>query len=331
MRVCLFFCVLFGFAAPVVAQMPSLKPLAGTDVMATVESQPITRRELTYYWIQVDRSLPPKLGDLLANLWRADKGQSSRYTVSDADIYRRLYDGKSDYSATLDSLITTRLVALVAKRRGIVVTVAQVKARARELFDAFRKQTGTKLTDDEVMTKFQVPRDLFIQDMTYRVQSEALLERDFARRNGHAIGPEDWMEVRALFAKAEDLGESNETEKQFTAAKTRITAWQTEIAMGKSFAETAKAHNEDDSAASGGLRGLALRGTGTPDNILFTLKPGAVSPPIRVKTGWYVFTAARRGAAIPKTESRAAWQAIAAAASSAYLDTLRHAAKITKN
>ena len=328
-----FFCIaaLALSAAPVSAQ--KVKPVSapkGADKMATVEGQPITRRELTYYWLQVDRSLPAKLGALLADRWKADRGQSARYVVSDAEIYRRLYDGKTDYTTTLDSLITTHLVAIVAKRQGIVVTAAQRTAQARDLFDGFRKQTGTKLTDDEVMAKFQVPRDIFMQDMAYRVQSEALLARQFARRNGHPIGPNDWIEVRALFAKAEDLGEPNETEKQFAAAKTRIAAWQAEIAAGKPFSEIAKARNEDNSAESGGLHGLSLRGTGTPDNVLFTLKPGESSPPIRVKNGWYVFTAARRGSAISEPERRAAWQAIAAAALPSLLDTLRRSAVIKK-
>ena len=302
----------------------------GADVMATVEGEKITRRELTYYWLQVDSNLPAKLGDLLAQSWKADKGASSRYAVSDAAIYRRLYDGKSDYATTLESLITTRLVGIVAKRRGIVVTQAQAKARARDLFAAFRKQTGTKLTDDELLTKFKLPRDIFMQDMTYRVQSEALLEREFDRRNGHALGPNDWIEVRALFAKAEDLGEPNETEKQFAAAKTRVTAWQAEIAAGKPFAAVAKAHNEDTSAESGGLYGLSLRGTGTPDNVLFNLKSNQISPPIRVKNGWFVFTAARRGNAISEAERRAAWQAIAGTALPALLDSMRRSAKIMK-
>ena len=320
------------FTAPLSAQ--KVKPAAvlkGSDVMATVEGQAITRRELTYYWIQVDLSLPAKLGALLAERWKSDRGQSHQYAISDAEIYKRLYDAKADYASTLDGLMTTRLVAITAKRRGIVVTNRQVKAQARELFDAYRKQTGTKSTDAEVMAQFHVPRDVFMQDVTSRVQEQALLAQEFARRNGHPIGPNDWIEVRALFAKAEDLGEPVETEKQFAAAKARLTAWQAEIAAGKSFAEVAKTHNEDSSADTGGLHGLSLRGTGTPDNLLFTLKPGQISPPIRVKNGWFVFTAARSGKAIPEAERRAAWQAVAAAALPAYLDALRRGARIKKN
>ena len=304
--------------------------LRGADVMATVDGEPITRRELTYYWLQVDRTLPVKLGDLLAERWKADKGSSARYAVSDTEIYGALYSPNADYSATLDSLITIRLVAILAKRKGIAVTPQQAKARARNLFDAFRKRTGTTLTDDEVMTKFQVPRDVFMQDMIYRVQSEALLGLEFARRNGHPVAAGDWIEVRALFAKAEDLGEADETEKQFAAAKKRIAAWTAEIAAGKSFAEVAKAHNEDNSAETSGLSGLALRGTGTPDNILFTLPPGQMSEPVRVKNGWFVFTAARRGAEIPEAERRAAWQAVAEMALPALLESLRRGAVITK-
>ena len=247
-----FFIALFtAFAAPLYAQKIKSAAMKGSDVMATVEGQAITRRELTYYWIQVDLSLPAKLDGLLAERWKADRGQARQYTVSESDIYRKLYDAKANYSATLDGLITTRLVALTAKRRGIVVTDAQVQAQVRELFDDFRRRNASKMSDAEVMTQFKIPRDVFMQDVTSRVQEQALLAGEFARRNGHSIGPSDWIEVRALFAKAEDLGEPVETEKQFAAAKTRIMAWQAEIAAGKSFAAVAKAHNEDSSAERG--------------------------------------------------------------------------------
>ncbi len=318
-----------ALAAPVSAQKIKYNSAPkGADALATVDGQAITRRELTYYLLEVDRSLSPKLGALLTRRWKADRGQSPRYALSEAEIYREIYDKKSDYSATLDSLITTRLVAKEAKRQGILVTAAQMQAQAHALFDAFRKQNGLKLSDEEVMAKFQVPRDVFLQDMAYRVQSEALLMRDFTRRNGHAVRADDWIEVRALFAQAEDLGDKAETEKQFAAAKTRILAWQAEISAGKPFAEVAKARNQDATTESGGLHGLALRGTGTPDNVLFALPPGQMSQPVRVKTGWYVFTAARRGAEIPELERRAAWQAIAAATLPALLASLRHNAKI---
>ena len=320
------------FTAPSSAQkVKTISAPKGADVMAMVEGQMITRRELTYYWLQVDPKLPAKLDGLLAERWKADRGQSPRYAISETEIYRKLYGAKADYSATLDGLITTRLISLLAKRRGVIVTKAQVEAQARELFDAYRKQTGAKSTDAEVMAQFKIPRDIFMQDVASRVQEQALLEREFARRNGHAIGPNDWIEVRALFAKAEDLGDPIETEKQFAAAKTRIQAWRAEIAAGKSFAEVAKIHNEDSSADLGGRHGLSLRGTGTPDNLLFTLKPNQISPPIRVKNGWFVFTAARQGNSLSEAERHAAWQAVATAAMPAFLDSLRRNAKIKKS
>ena len=305
------------------------KMLRGDDVMAAVEGQAITRRSLTYNLLQVDRTLNAKLGAQIAQRWKADKGEAAQYTLSGEEIYRAVYDGSTDYSPTLESMITVRLIGIRAQQAKITVTDAEAQARAHELFDAFRVRSGTTLSDADVLAKFEVPRDVFMSDMVFRLQSERLLALDYAKRNGHPLGPEDWIEVRALFATAEDLGDPAETEKQFQAAKKRIESWKAEIAAGKPFAETARLHNDDGSRDTGGLHGLSLRGTGTPDGLLFTLQPGGISEPVRVKNGWFVFTAARRGAALTEAERRAAWKAAAEAQMPAFLAGLRKAAHIT--
>ena len=100
---------------------------------------------------------------------------------------------------------------------------------------------------------------------------------------------------------------------------------------GKPFADVAGARNEDETRAQGGLRGPALRGTGTPDveNAVFGLKPGQISPPLRGKDGWYVFLVERRGAQIPAKERAASWQQVLDKRLTPFLADLRRHAKIT--
>jgi len=65
--------------------------MSGGDVMATVEGSPITRRELTYYWLRVDAQLPGTLlGAPLVDAWVASPASRS-YTLTEAQIYARLY------------------------------------------------------------------------------------------------------------------------------------------------------------------------------------------------------------------------------------------------
>src|SRR5262249_1244631 len=156
-----------------------------------------------------------------------------------------------------------RLVAIEAKRKGILVTRTQALARAHELFDQFRQQNNLTQTDDELIEQLHLPRDIFLDDMAYRVRTEKLLAADIAERNGHPISPDDWAVVRQLFLEVPPTLNTDEKEKRFADARRTIEAWVQEIKSGKSMEEAAREHNDDATKETGGLRGAALRGTGT--------------------------------------------------------------------
>ncbi len=175
---------------------PAHPVLKGEDVVATVEGQPITRRQLTYFWLQVDRRVPTMLGNLLADRWRTDKGAAHAYTLTDTAIYQQLYaDPDPALGNILTSLITNRLVALEAARKGIKVTEAEGWARAHELFDDYRQKTKTQASDAQLMAQFHVPRDVFLEDMFFRVRSEKLLAADMAAHHEPAVAPDAWKQV----------------------------------------------------------------------------------------------------------------------------------------
>jgi hypothetical protein len=316
-----------------VSPVPGRRTLRSDDVIAIVEGQPITRRELTYYWLQVDKHGPSLLlTNLLLDRWKANKGASPSYTFTDSEIYDRLYTNQDSMVAdVLSSLVTNRLVAIEAKRKGIIVTQTQAWARAHELFDQFRKQRGLKQTDEELIAQLQLPRDIFLEDMAYRVRSEKLLAADIAERNGHPLQPDDWVLARQLHAEVPPILNADEREKRFAEARRVIEGWVQEIKGGKSMEEVARDHNDDETKESGGLRDLTLRGTEASaiDTALFTLKPGELSAPIRAEGGWYVFQIERRGAAIPANERDQAWKEIVEERLPAYLIALRKKAHIT--
>lgn len=317
------------------ATKPSKKPaprMRGSDVMATVEGKPITREELTYFWLQTDPRVNALLGDLVAARWKTDRTKTGSYTISQADIYNQLYGGGSTACAQiLSGLVTNRLVDILATRKGIIVTRTQAMARAHDIFEQARKQNNLKLTDDEIMQTYKIPRDIFLKDMTFRVQAEQLLAADLAERNGHTIRAEDWVEVRALFASIMPDGEEDNTETLFIEAKQRIEGWVKEIEQGKSFVEVARERNENTTRASGGALGPTLRGTGTPalEAAIYRLKPGERTAPLRAVNGWYVFQMERRGPQISADERARAWQNVVTAKLPLFLAQLRKKAKVT--
>src|SRR5437870_4880216 len=102
-----------------------------SDVLATVEGKPITRRELTYYWLRTDARTSTMIGSLLADRWKAAKGELPAYTVTEAEIYGKLFADKNVlYANVLSNLVTYRLAAVEAERKGILVTQTQAAAYA---------------------------------------------------------------------------------------------------------------------------------------------------------------------------------------------------------
>jgi hypothetical protein len=302
------------------------------DVVATVEGQPITRQELTYFWLKADARAASLLGGLLADRWTANRGASPGYTVSEAEIYQRLYaDPNRGYVAMLSNLITTKLAAVEARRKGILVTPTQGWAKAHEMFDQVRMQQNSNLSDEEMIKTYRLPRDIFLNDMMFRVRAEKLLAAEIARRNGHPIGPEDWGVIRELFVGVTPVSDAGDTERKFSEAKQRIEGWAQEVKGGRRMEDVAREHNENFTRAQGGLRGVCLRGTGSPEleKAIFALKPGEMSAPLRSRNGWYVFTLERRGNEISEQERSLAWKQIVEARLPAYLSDLRKRAKIT--
>ena len=311
-------------------QLPST--LKGSDVLATVNGEPITRRELTNLWLKIDNQANRPLGMILLNRMRAAGSLAPGYTVTEADIYKALYSGPaSDYAPTLSNLVTNRLVAREAKRQGIMVTPQEAAQAGHALMDEVRAQKNIKASDEQILTQFRVPRDIFLDEMAFRLRGEKLLAKSIARRNGHALGAEDWVIFRELFAGANTGTDAAKNAQEFADAKARVQAWAEEVRAGKSFADVAKSHNEDETRATGGYRGPALRGTGTKEieDVVFQLKTGEISPPLRAKDGWYIFQVEKRGADIPASQREAAWKQVVEKRVTPFLADLRQHAKIT--
>lgn len=332
------FFLLFFLAANVAVAQTS-KPAANPvfrldDVVATVDGQAITRRELTYVWLQTNAKTKEIIGELLAEQWTKNQGASPNYSVSSQAILQKLYSvPPENYANILSNLVTTRLVALRAKQAGVVVTKAQAQALAHELLETVRKQSKSNLSDDELLRQFKVPRDVFEKDMIFRLQAERLLSASIAKRNKHPIGESDWVVTRELFAEAKQGKTPEETERNFADAKTRLEAWIKEVGMGKTLEQAAREHNENTTKETGGSRGAVLRGTGTPavETAIFATKPGQLSPPVRAANGWYVFQVERLGKQISAAERKQGWQTVIEARQNAFLYDLRKNAKIITN
>jgi len=304
----------------------------GGDVLARVEGEPVTRRELTQFWLNVDNQANRAVGALITDHWHRSNGSAASITVSDSEIYRTLYsDTQAKYPGYLSSLIKTRVVAIEARRKGILVTRSEAEAAAHDLLDEVRKQQNLKTSDAEILAMFHVPKSAFVEDAIYKLRGERLLKADIGRHNGHPVSANDWLTFRALFAACPSKGTSEEIAKLSADAKLRVQGWAEQVRAGKSLADVAAAVNEDESKQFGGLHGPSLRGTGTKsfEDALFALKSGQLSEPLRGKDGWYICSVEAHGSSIPKAARDKAWRQIVAQKQTPFIEELRRKARVT--
>ena len=325
----LIFCASLALFAQ--AQKPAKLPqMRAEDVVATVEGKPITRQELTYFWLQTDPKTHILLGELLADQWKRSQ-TATAYSIPIATIFQKLYGGDPNaYATILSSLVTSKLVGIVAQRQKIVITPAQAKAYTHELLDTVRKQSKSTLSDEALLKEFKIPKDIFERDMVFRLQVEKLLSQSIAKRNGHPINNQDWIVTRELYAQFLPNAASEQTEINAAAAKARLETWLAEVKAGKSLEQAAREHNENSTKEFGGSRGAMLRGTGTPalEAAIFALKPGELSAPLRSGNGWYVFQLEKASDAITADERKQGWQTVLTTQQPQFLQQLRKTAKI---
>lgn len=86
------------------------------------------------------------------------------------------------------------------------------------------------------------------------------------------------------------------TDEESEAARQRLVELLVRIQAGESFADLAREHSEDGSAAQGGDMGWFGRGemVAAFEDAAFALEPGEVSEPVRTPFGWHVIQVADR-------------------------------------
>lgn len=239
------------------------------------------------------------------------------------------------------ALIDRRLLLQEADRRGIAGDPAAVQNRVRQYE---KKYIGTPAWS---RAKKELPRlrAFLLRNSKTEALSAAVRQvsdpgdaglRQFHEENLKLFTEPSRVRVSAIILKIEPW-----RDKSFwTDAKTRTEALAREFAAGASFAELAKAHSTHESAKSGGDLGLVhAGGFSKPVQVeIDKLKPGDISPPIRLLEGYGLFRLMERRAARVRDfeDVRGRAQALYKRAHSkenweAFVDGLRRAANITVN
>lgn len=189
-------------------------------------------------------------------------------------------------SSTLDDLIMDKMITQAAKKQGVTLTAAELKAKQMDAV----KQSNSKSIQD-LCNKFKVSNERFV--MTIR--RSALVEK--AAKKAIKVSDADLAEYikgRHILVKFAP-GETDKV-KQEAAAKTKIDEIMVKVKAGEDFAKLADRYSEDnnmgpDGKKRGGDLGWFTRGgmVAEFEKAAYALKPGEyTAEPVKTEYGYHI-------------------------------------------
>ena len=211
----------------------------------------------------------------------------------------------------LESLVDQMLILQEAGQDSTLLPADElIEERVTQLMDQTVSQAGGAPAFQAALEREGLTQAEYRSFMEQRVRREQIRQMFMASRVRSAapiVVTE--AEARALFEQARArIGERPEmltirqaiikpvaTEAAWQAAKDSIDAIAARVAAGEDFAELARQHSADGSAAQGGDLGFFRRGMMVREfeETAFRLPAGQVSPPVRTEFGWHLIKVER--------------------------------------
>lgn len=204
-------------------------------------------------------------------------------TVGDANITKDdLYDllVKASGDQALDSLINDKIVELEIKKEKIEISKDESKAE----LDKFIEESGGEEVFKDALEKSGLTEKDFQQDIDKYLSIRKLMEplvkvtdeevEAYFNENKATLDQTEQVEARHILVEDEAL--ANDLYKQ--------------LQDGADFAELAKEHSTDGSAAQGGNLGFFSPGEMVPEfnDKAFSLEVGEISEPVQTEHGFHL-------------------------------------------
>jgi peptidyl-prolyl cis-trans isomerase C len=273
-----------GTAQPPAPTAPKPMPAELPEVLARVNGEPVTKTDFD----RIVKNLELGNGPIPAN--RRDA------------ILR----------GALDQLITYTALMQEAKARNISATDAEVDQRLKQMQSQFRTDDDfKKALADRNMTLERLRNDTRINAVIHKMieaetanQPEAtdVQVREFYDKNPGRFMKAETVRASHILIKVPPQADE-ETKKK---ARAQIESVLKEAKAGADFAQLAKDHSQDGSAAQGGDLNFFGRGQMVPpfEQVAFALKPGEISDIVTTQFGFHVIkvTEKRPASAVPFEE-----------------------------
>lgn len=210
--------------------------------------------------------------------------------ISRDDLYRAMYGRVGP--ATLDQVVVKVLVEQEAKKAGVSVSDADLKAEIQKIID---EQYGSEAMFEATLEYYGMTREGFEEEWRTYLTAKKILRPTVSASD---------EEIQAYFeAHREELNqrESVALRQIVTASNDEARAILQELRSGADFADLARQKSTDvASRDNGGDLGKVYRGDLPPDieSVIFGLEVGEFSEPVEVEGGFAIFNVTE------KTEAR---------------------------
>jgi peptidyl-prolyl cis-trans isomerase C len=202
----------------------------------------------------------------------------------------------------LDRLITYTLLQQEARARKVTVTDAEVDSRVKAMQGQFPDEaTFKKALAERSMTVDRLRADtrneLVIGKMMEAEVESAAAATDADAQDFYQKNPDKFQQPESVRAShILILVDEKADEAAKKKARAQIDAVHKRAKSGEDFAELAKAHSQDGSAAQGGDLDFFARGRMVPEfeKVAFALKPGEISDVVTTQYGFHVIKVTER-------------------------------------